>query len=80
MAELASTVRGAMIITGGVMLAGTAATPLTAGGSGVLVAIGYAGTTGQCVNGLYRWLKTVAEMLHGSIRKNGTSPPPHHWM
>ena len=39
------------------MLAGTAATPLTAGGSGVLVAIGYAGTlaTGlQCVNGLYR--------------------------
>ena len=57
--ELASTVLscGAMIITGGVMLAGTAATPLTAGGSGVLVAIGYAGTlaTGlQCVNGLYR--------------------------
>lgn len=57
--ELASTVLscGAMIITGGVMLAGTAATPFTAGGSGVLVAIGYAGTlaTGlQCVNGLYR--------------------------
>ncbi|MDH2554048.1 hypothetical protein [Enterobacter roggenkampii] len=57
--ELASTVLscGEMIITGGVMLAGTAATPLTAGGSGVLVAIGYAGTlaTGlQCVNGLYR--------------------------
>ena len=57
--ELASTVLscGAMIITGGVMLAGTAATPITAGGSGVLVAIGYAGTiaTGlQCVNGLYR--------------------------
>ncbi|EOF9297163.1 hypothetical protein [Enterobacter bugandensis] len=57
--ELASTVLscGAMIITGGVMLAGTAAAPLTAGGSGVLVAIGYAGTmaTGlQCVNGLYR--------------------------
>ena len=57
--ELASTVLywGAMIITGGVMLAGPAATPLTAGGSGVLVAIGYAGTlaTGlQCVNGLYR--------------------------
>ena len=75
-----------MIITGGVMLAGTAATPLTAGGSGVLVAIGYAGTlaTGlQCVNGLYRiydLVETVAEMLHGSIRKNGTSPPPHHWM
>ena len=57
--EIASTVLscGAMIITGGVMLAGTAATPLTAGGGSVLVAIGYAGTaaTGlQCVNGLYR--------------------------
>ncbi|WEF30301.1 hypothetical protein PYR66_11705 [Klebsiella aerogenes] len=57
--EIASTVLscGAMIITGGVMLAGSAATPLTAGGSSVLVAIGYAGTaaTGlQCINGLYR--------------------------
>lgn len=57
--EIASTVLscGAMIITGGVVVAGSAATPLTAGGSSALVAIGYAGTiaTGlQCVNGLYR--------------------------
>lgn len=57
--EIASTVLscGAMIITGGIMVAGSAATPLTAGGSSVLVAIGYAGTaaTGlQCINGLYR--------------------------
>lgn len=39
------------------MVAGSAAAPLTAGGSSVLVAIGYAGTaaTGlQCINGLYR--------------------------
>lgn len=57
--EIASTVLscGAMIITAGVMVAGTAATPLTAGGSTALVAIGYAGTiaTGlQCINGIYR--------------------------
>lgn len=57
--EIASTVLscGAMIITAGVTIAGTAATPLTAGSSGLLVAIGYAGTmaTGiQCLNGLYR--------------------------
>lgn len=57
--EIASTVLscGAMIVTGGVTVAGTAAAPLTAGGSSLLVAIGYAGTvaTGlQCVNGLYR--------------------------
>ncbi|WP_380178031.1 hypothetical protein [Kalamiella sp. sgz302252] len=57
--EIASTVLscGAMIITGAVIVAGSAATPLTAGGSSALVAIGYAGTvaTGfQCINGLYR--------------------------
>lgn len=57
--EIASTVLscGAMLITAGVMAAGTVATPLTAGGSTVLVAIGYAGTaaTGlQCLNGIYR--------------------------
>lgn len=57
--EIASTVIscGAMIITGAVMVAGTAATPLTAGGGSVLAAIGYAGTVAsglQCINGLYR--------------------------
>ena len=57
--EVASTVLscGAMIITGAITIAGSAAVPLTAGGSGILAAIGYAGTaaTGlQCINGLYR--------------------------
>ncbi len=57
--EIASTVLscGAMIITAGVMVAAGAATPVTAGSSGALVAIGYAGAaaTGlQCINGLYR--------------------------
>jgi len=57
--EIASTVLscGAMIITAGVAVIGASATPITAGSSGVLVAIGYAGAaaTGvQCVNGIYR--------------------------
>jgi hypothetical protein len=57
--EIASTVLscGAMIITAGVMITGSVATPLTAGASGALVALGYAGAaaTGlQCINGLYR--------------------------
>lgn len=58
-AEIASTVLscGAMLITAGVAMVGASAMPLTAGGSGMLVAIGYAGAaaTGlQCLNGLYR--------------------------
>lgn len=57
--EIASTVLscGAMIITAGVMATAGAAVPLTAGASGALVALGYAGAaaTGlQCINGLYR--------------------------
>jgi hypothetical protein len=57
--EIASTVLscGAMIITAGVMATASAAVPLTAGASGALVALGYAGAaaTGlQCINGLYR--------------------------
>ncbi|WP_437890607.1 hypothetical protein [Phytobacter sp. V91] len=57
--KIASTVLscGAMIITAGVMLTGSLAVPLTAGTSGALVALGYAGAmaTGlQCVNGLFR--------------------------
>lgn len=57
--EIASTVLscGVMIITAGVAVIGASATPITAGSSGVLVAIGYAGAaaTGvQCVNGIYR--------------------------
>jgi hypothetical protein len=46
-----------MIITAGVMATAGAAVPLTAGASGALVALGYAGAaaTGlQCINGLYR--------------------------
>lgn len=57
--EIASTVLscGAMILTAGVAIGGSAAVPVTAGASGALVAIAYAGAaaTGlQCVNGLYR--------------------------
>lgn len=57
--EIASTVLscGAMLVTAGVAIAGGAATPITAGASGALVAIGYAGAaaTGlQCLNGIYR--------------------------
>ncbi|URQ59235.1 hypothetical protein LQ939_10270 [Pantoea alhagi] len=57
--EIASTVLscGAMLITAGVMATSAAATPLTAGASGALVAIGYAGAAAsglQCLNGLYR--------------------------
>lgn len=57
--EIASTVLscGAMLITAGVMATSAAATPLTAGASGALVAIGYAGAAAsglQCINGLYR--------------------------
>lgn len=58
-AEIASTVLscGAMLVTASMTIVGTSAMPLTAGGSGMLVAIGYAGVaaTGlQCINGLYR--------------------------
>ncbi|MCU5773713.1 hypothetical protein N5923_12895 [Erwiniaceae bacterium BAC15a-03b] len=57
--EIASTVLscGAMLITAGVAIAAGAATPITAGASGALVALGYAGAaaTGlQCINGMYR--------------------------
>lgn len=58
-AEITSTVLscGAMIITAGISVIGAGAVPLTGGASGVMVAIGFAGTiaTGlQCFNGLYR--------------------------
>lgn len=48
---------GAMLITAAIAFTGSAAVPITAGASGALVAIAYAGaaaTSLQCINGLYR--------------------------
>ncbi|PWC18793.1 hypothetical protein [Brenneria corticis] len=57
--EIASTALscGAMLVTLAVAVAGSTAVPITAGASGALVAIAYAGgvaTALQCVNGIYR--------------------------
>lgn len=84
--EIASTVLscGAMIITGGVMLAGSAATPLTAGGvaywsPSVMPVLRQPGCNASmvCIEFMI-WSKTVVKPLVGSIPRSGMSRRQRH--
>jgi hypothetical protein len=70
-----------MIITAGVMATAGAAVPLTAGASGALVALGYAGAAATVCNAstvstvCMTWWRMAAKMWPGWIRKAGITPP-----